>query len=143
MQIKILDPRLWDTPLGYAHKADAGFDLRAMLDEDLRLCPGQTKLIGAGFAIAIPVGAYGAILPRSGQGHKRGLVMSNLQGVIDSHFRGEVKIPLWNRGDEVQIIKPLERIAQMLILPVFQASFNYVEELSETGRGMGFGSSGK
>jgi len=147
IKLKILDPRLGsEFPLPqYTTTGSAGMDLRACLKEPLILAPGDTSLIPSGLAIHIEDPAYAAVLlPRSGLGHKHGIVLGNLVGLIDSDYQGEVLVSCWNRGREAFTIKPGERIAQMVILPVVQAQFEVVAEFEESQRGAGgFGHSGK
>jgi len=147
IDVKILDPRLGDQfPLpGYATPGSAGMDLRACLDEPLILKPGQTELIPSGIALHISdPGLAATILPRSGLGHKHGIVLGNLVGLIDSDYQGQVFISCWNRGDQTFTIEPGERIAQLVILPVVQATLNIVNEFDESERGEGgFGHTGK
>jgi len=147
IDVKILDPRLGDQfPLpGYATPGSAGMDLRACLDEPLILKPGQTELIPSGIALHISDPELAAtILPRSGLGHKHGIVLGNLVGLIDSDYQGQVFISCWNRGDQTFTIEPGERIAQLVILPVVQATLNIVNEFDESERGEGgFGHTGK
>ncbi len=147
MQVKILDERLGrDIPLPeYATSGSAGLDLRACIDEPLELAPGQTELIPTGMAIHIEdPGMAAMILPRSGLGHKHGIVLGNLVGLIDSDYQGQLMVSCWNRGNENFSIQPGERIAQMILVPVIQAEFEIVDEFhaSERGEG-GFGSSGR
>ncbi len=146
IDLKILDPRLGNEfPLPeYATPGSAGMDLRACLDAPLTLEPGQTELIPTGLAMYIgDPGLCATILPRSGLGHKKGLVLGNLVGLIDSDYQGQLMVSVWNRGQQSQEIKPGERIAQLVILPVIQAQFEIVEEFTESERGQGgFGSSG-
>ncbi|MCC2606418.1 dUTP diphosphatase [Planctobacterium marinum] len=146
IDLKILDPRLGNEfPLPeYATPGSAGMDLRACLDAPLTLAPGQTELIPTGLAMYIgDPGLCATILPRSGLGHKKGLVLGNLVGLIDSDYQGQLMVSVWNRGQQSQEIKPGERIAQLVILPVIQAQFEVVEEFTESERGQGgFGSSG-
>lgn len=147
LQAKILDPRLGsDFPLPqYATPGSAGLDLRAMLQQDSVLEPGQTLLIPTGLAIYIgDPGLAALVLPRSGLGHKHGIVLGNLVGLIDSDYQGQLMVSAWNRSDVPFTIEPMERIAQMVIVPVVQASFNLVEDFahaSERGAG-GYGSTG-
>lgn len=147
IDVKILDPRLGDQfPLpGYATPGSAGMDLRACLDEPLVLKPGQTELIPSGIALHISdPGLAATILPRSGLGHKHGIVLGNLVGLIDSDYQGQIFISCWNRGDQAFTIEPGERIAQLVILPVVQATLNIVNEFDESERGEGgFGHTGK
>lgn len=146
LQAKILDPRLGqDFPLpAYATSGSAGLDLRAMLTEELVLEPGQTKLIPTGLSIYIADPTLAAmILPRSGLGHKHGIVLGNLVGLIDSDYQGELMVSCWNRGNSAFTITPGERIAQLILVPVVQAQFELVEEFVSTDRGEGgFGHSG-
>ena len=147
IQLKILDKRLGDSvPLPeYATPGSAGLDLRACIDEPISIHPGETVLINTGLAIHIDNPALAAtILPRSGLGHKHGIVLGNLVGLIDSDYQGPLMVSCWNRGSQSYTIQPGERIAQLVIVPVLKARFQVVEEfaLSERGEG-GFGSSGK
>ncbi|MEJ2308502.1 MAG: dUTP diphosphatase [Gammaproteobacteria bacterium] len=147
IELKILDDRLGNEfPLpDYATPGSAGMDLRAMLQEPLELRPGQTELIPAGIAIHIADPSLAAvILPRSGLGHKHGIVLGNLVGLIDSDYQGQLFVSCWNRGDKPFRMEIGERLAQLVILPVVQARFNIVEEFDESHRGEGgFGSSGR
>ncbi|MDV7211714.1 dUTP diphosphatase [Azotobacter beijerinckii] len=146
LQAKILDPRLGsDYPLpAYATAGSAGLDLRAMLAEELTLEPGQTTLIPTGLAIHIADPNLAAlVLPRSGLGHKHGIVLGNLVGLIDSDYQGELMVSCWNRGQSAFRIAVGERIAQLVLVPVVQARFELVEAFDETQRGTGgFGHSG-
>ena len=147
IKLRILDPRLGrEFPLPqYATAGSAGMDLRACLKEPLTLAPGDTALIPSGLAIHIEDPGYAAVLlPRSGLGHKHGIVLGNLVGLIDSDYQGEVLVSCWNRGREAFTVQPGERVAQLVILPVVQARFEVVNEfeLSKRGDG-GFGHSGK
>ncbi|ACO76552.1 deoxyuridine 5'-triphosphate nucleotidohydrolase [Azotobacter vinelandii CA] len=146
LQAKILDPRLGsDYPLpAYATAGSAGLDLRAMLQEELTLEPGQTALIPTGLAIHIAdPGLAALVLPRSGLGHKHGIVLGNLVGLIDSDYQGELMISCWNRGQSTFRIAVGERIAQLVLVPVMQAHFQLVESFDESQRGAGgFGHSG-
>jgi dUTP pyrophosphatase len=146
LQAKILDPRLGnDFPLPtYATAGSAGLDLRAMLQEDLTLEPGQTALIPTGLAIHIAdPGLAALILPRSGLGHKHGIVLGNLVGLIDSDYQGELMVSCWNRGQSAFRISAGERIAQLVLVPVVQAHFELVDSFDESQRGAGgFGHSG-
>ncbi len=146
LQAKILDPRLGsDFPLPtYATAGSAGLDLRAMLQEDLTLEPGQTALIPTGLAIHIAdPGLAALILPRSGLGHKHGIVLGNLVGLIDSDYQGELMVSCWNRGQSTFRISVGERIAQLVLVPVVQAHFELVDSFDESQRGAGgFGHSG-
>ena len=144
--LKILDERMRAQLPAYATAGSAGLDLRACLDAPLVLQPGQTELIRTGLAIHIADPGYAAlILPRSGLGHKHGIVLGNLVGLIDSDYQGQLMVSCWNRSQEAFTIQPMERIAQMVIVPVVQARFNVVTEFgssSERGEG-GYGSTGK
>jgi len=143
VQIKILDTRLHELMPRYETQGAAAFDVVACLDEFLILPPGENERVGLGFEIAIPTGYMGVLAPRSSKG-EQGLVLANTVGIIDSDYRGEVKASLWNRSNDKIVIVPLERIAQMLIVPVVQAEFEVVDELKSTARGAGgFGSTGK
>ncbi len=147
IELKILDPRIGDEfPLpNYATEGSAGMDLRAILDEPLSIEPGETHLLPTGIAIHIGDPSLAAILlPRSGLGHKHGIVLGNLVGLIDSDYQGPLMVSCWNRGDKTFIVEPGERIAQMVIVPVIQPEFHIVEAFEESQRGTGgFGSTGK
>jgi dUTP diphosphatase len=147
IKVKILDPRIGsEFPLPqYATEGSAGLDLRACLKQALVLEPGDSSLIPSGIAIHIADPGYAAVLlPRSGLGHKHGIVLGNLVGLIDSDYQGEVLVSCWNRGREAFTIQPGERIAQMVILPVVQAQFEVVEDFEQSRRGAGgFGHSGR
>ncbi len=145
VDVKILDPRMREQLPHYATPGSAGLDLRACLDTPLILKPGETQLIPTGIAIHLADAGYAAmILPRSGLGHKHGVVLGNLVGLIDSDYQGQLMVSTWNRGHEAFTIQPFERIAQMVIVPVVQARFNVVDEFPESDRGAGgFGSTGK
>lgn len=147
IKVKILDARIGtEFPLPhYATGGSAGLDLRACLKEPLNLAPGGTALIPSGIAIHIGDPGYAAVLlPRSGLGHKHGIVLGNLVGLIDSDYQGEVLVSCWNRGHEAFTVQPGERIAQMVILPVVQARFEVVPEFEASARGAGgFGHSGR
>jgi dUTP pyrophosphatase len=142
---KILNSLVEDYLPSYASKGSAGLDLRACIEHVQTLNPGETFLIPTGISIYIKDPNYAAvILPRSGLGHKHGIVLGNLVGLIDSDYQGELLVSCWNRSKNAFLINPLERIAQLVILPVMQAKFNKVEQFSETERGEGgFGSTGK
>ena len=147
IQLKILDPRLGgEFPLPhYATDGSAGMDMRACIDEALELAPGETHLIPTGMALHVEDPGLAAILlPRSGLGHKHGIVLGNLVGLIDSDYQGQVFVSCWNRGDESFTVNPGERIAQMVIVPVVHADFEIVEDfvVSERGAG-GFGHTGR
>ncbi len=144
IDVKILDSRLKDNPPHYATPGSAGLDLRACLDEALELAPGQTVLVPTGIAIHLAdPGLAAMILPRSGLGHKHGIVLGNLVGLIDSDYQGQLMVSMWNRGQLPFTIAPLERIAQLVVVPVLQVGFNVVDEFSASDRGEGgFGSTG-
>jgi len=147
VELKILDRRLGtDFPLpGYATDGSAGLDLRACVDEHVHVAPGETHLIPTGFAMHIADPHLAAILlPRSGLGHKHGIVLGNLVGLIDSDYQGQVFISVWNRGNEPFTVEPGDRVAQMVFVPVIQAEFEVVEEFEASNRGAGgFGHSGR
>jgi dUTP pyrophosphatase len=146
LDVKILDARLRDAMLAYATTGSAGLDLRACLDAPLTLQPNAWQLVPTGMAMHLKDPAYAAlILPRSGLGHKHGIVLGNLVGLIDSDYQGQLMVSAWNRSDVAFTIEPMERIAQLVIVPVVQAQFNLVDEFaaaSERGEG-GYGSTGK
>jgi dUTP pyrophosphatase len=146
IELKILDSRIGKSlPLpNYATEGSAGLDMRACIDEPLTVNPGDTELVATGLAIHIGDNRLAAVLlPRSGLGHKHGLVLGNLTGLIDSDYQGQVFISCWNRGSEAYEIKPGERIAQMVFVPVEQVRFDVVEEFQNSDRGDGgFGHSG-
>jgi dUTP diphosphatase len=145
VQLKILNPKMKDYLPHYATPGSAGLDLRACLDEAIVLQAGETKLIPTGLSIYLDNPNLAAmLLPRSGLGHKHGIVLGNLVGLIDSDYQGELMISVWNRGQTAFTIEPMERIAQMVIVPVVQAIFEQVDEFvaSERGEG-GFGSTGR
>lgn len=143
IELKILDQRLTTTP-EYASAGAAGLDVRACIDAPLVLAPNQGELIATGFAMHIKDPGYAALLlPRSGLGHKHGIVLGNLVGLIDSDYQGPVMVSVWNRSQQPFTIEPMERIAQMVIVPVQQAHFTLVEEFEASERGQGgFGSTG-
>ena len=147
LQVKILDARIGrEYPLPhYATPGSAGLDLRACLDRPVTLEPGQTQLVPTGIAIHLEdPGLAAVLLPRSGLGHKHGIVLGNLVGLIDSDYQGQVMVSCWNRGQSTFTVEPGERIAQMVIVPVVQVEFDVVEEFTESDRGAGgFGSSGR
>ena len=147
IDVKILDPRIGEQfPLPtYATPGSAGLDLRACLDEAVILAPGETTLLPTGLAIHIEDPSLAAIiLPRSGLGHKHGIVLGNLVGLIDSDYQGQLMVSVWNRGQTTFTIEPGERVAQMVLVPVVQAGFNLVESFEDSERGAGgFGHSGR
>lgn len=147
IQLKILDPRLGrDMPLpAYATGGSAGLDLRALLDAPFQLAPGETTLLRTGLAIHLAdPGLAAVILPRSGLGHKHGIVLGNLVGLIDSDYQGELMVSCWNRGSTLFTIEPGERIAQLVIVPVVRAEFELVTEFADSERGSGgFGHTGR
>jgi dUTP pyrophosphatase len=145
IDLKVLDARMADQLPAYATPGSAGLDLRACLDEALVLAPGQAALIPTGLAMHIGDPALAAmILPRSGLGHKHGIVLGNLVGLIDSDYQGPLMVSAWNRGEAAFTIQPMERIAQMVIVPVVQARFRRVDDFDASARGEGgFGSTGK
>jgi len=145
IDVKILDSRLREHLPHYATPGSAGLDLRACLEAPLTLEPGHTALVPAGIAIHIADTGYAAlILPRSGLGHKHGIVLGNLVGLIDSDYQGQLFVSTWNRGLEAFTLQPLERLAQLVIVPVMQVAFNIVDEFDVSKRGAdGFGSTGK
>ena len=145
IDVKILDARLRDSPPHYATPGAAGLDLRACLDAPLTLVPGQTTLVRTGMAIHLAdPGLAAMILPRSGLGHKHGIVLGNLVGLIDSDYQGELMVSVWNRGSDAFTLNPLERIAQLVVVPVLQVGFNVVDDFAASARGEGgFGSTGK
>ncbi|KZZ13635.1 deoxyuridine 5'-triphosphate nucleotidohydrolase, partial [Oleiphilus sp. HI0079] len=140
LQVKILNEKIGtQIPLPeYATNGSAGVDLRACLDDAIKLEPGQTELIPTGLAIYIEdPGLAATILPRSGLGHKHGIVLGNLVGLIDSDYQGELMVSCWNRGNTAFVIEPGERIAQLVVLPVVQVEFQLVEDFQESDRGVG------
>jgi dUTP pyrophosphatase len=145
IDIKVLDPRLADQLPAYATPGSAGLDLRACLDAPLVLEPGQAQLIPTGLAIHIgDAGLAAMILPRSGLGHKHGIVLGNLVGLIDSDYQGPLMVSCWNRGATAFTVQPMERIAQLVIVPVVQAAFRVVDSFDASRRGEGgFGSTGR
>lgn len=146
LDVKVLDPRLADQLPAYATPGSAGLDLRACLDEPLTLAPNAWQLVPTGMAIHLKDPGYAAlILPRSGLGHKHGIVLGNLVGLIDSDYQGQLMVSAWNRSDVPFTLQPMERLAQLVIVPVVQAQFNVVNafaDVSERGEG-GYGSTGK
>jgi dUTP pyrophosphatase len=145
IDIKILDSRLKNQPPAYATPGSAGLDLRACIEQTMTIKPGETCLIPAGIAIHLADPAYAAmILPRSGLGHKHGIVLGNLVGLIDSDYQGQILISCWNRGQMPFQLNPMERIAQLIVVPVMQVNFNVVSDFDTSHRGEdGFGSTGK
>lgn len=145
VDVKILDARLNNDLPGYATPGAAGIDLRACIEAPVALAPGQTELIPTGMAIHIGNPDLAAlILPRSGLGHKHGIVLGNLVGLIDSDYQGQLFVSIWNRGSADFVVRPLERIAQLVMVPVVQVEFNVVEEFAASERGAGgFGSTGR
>jgi dUTP pyrophosphatase len=144
IDVRILDARLRESPPHYATPGAAGLDLRACIDAPLTLAPGDTRLVPTGMAIHLAdPGLAAMILPRSGLGHKHGIVLGNLVGLIDSDYQGQIFVSTWNRGREPFTLNPLDRLAQLVIVPVLQVAFNVVEEFVESSRGSGgFGSTG-
>ena len=144
IDVKILDSRLKESPPHYATPGSAGLDLRACLEAPLQLPPGGTALVPTGMAIHLAdPGLAAMILPRSGLGHKYGIVLGNLVGLIDSDYQGELMVSVWNRGKETFTLNPLDRIAQLVVVPVLQVGFNIVDEFGASERGEGgFGSTG-
>ena len=145
IDVKILDPRMKELLPAYATAGSAGLDLRAAIREPLTIAPGGTHLVPTGLAIHIGDPGYAAmILPRSGLGHKHGIVLGNLVGLIDSDYQGELMISTWNRGQTEFTLQPMDRLAQLVVVPVLQLELNVVEEFSASQRGAGgFGSTGK
>ena len=146
IDVRMLDERLREQPPAYATPGSAGLDLRACLSAPLVLAPGACQLVPTGLALHLADAGYAAlILPRSGLGHKHGIVLGNLVGLIDSDYQGELKISAWNRSQTAFVIQPMERLAQLVVVPVVQPTFNLVDEfeaVSERGEG-GYGSTGK
>jgi dUTP pyrophosphatase len=145
IDVKILDPRMKDQLPEYATEGSAGLDLRACIDQPLVLEPGATALVPTGLAIHLGDPGYAAvILPRSGLGHKNGIVLGNLVGLIDSDYQGQLMVSTWNRSQATFTLQPMDRLAQLVVVPVLQVGFNVVEEFESTERGAGgFGSTGK
>ena len=145
LDIRILDERLRGQLPAYATGGAAGLDLRACINAPLTLAPGATELVPSGLAIHLAdPGLAAVVLPRSGLGHKHGIVLGNLVGLIDSDYQGQIGVSLWNRGKDAFVIQPMERIAQLVVVPVVQVKLNVVEEFSASERGAGgFGSTGK
>lgn len=145
VELKILDARLNENMPAYATSGSAGLDLRACINEAITIKPGETTLIPTGIAVHLANPGYAAmILPRSGLGHKHGIVLGNLVGLIDSDYQGQLFVSCWNRSQEAFVMNPMERMAQLVIVPVVQASFSVVDEFNASERGEGgFGSTGK
>jgi dUTP pyrophosphatase len=145
IQLRVLDPRLDEALPAYATPGSAGLDLKAAIDAPLLIAPGETTLISTGLSIFIADPGYaGLILPRSGLGHKHGIVLGNLVGLIDSDYQGPLMVSAWNRSHTAFTLAPLERLAQLVIVPVAQAAFVRVESFEATARGVGgFGSTGR
>jgi dUTP pyrophosphatase len=145
IDVKILDARLRDQMPHYATPGSAGLDLRACIAVPITLQPGQTELVPSGIAIHLADPGFAAVvLPRSGLGHKHGIVLGNLIGLIDSDYQGQIFVSTWNRGNAPFVLNPLERLAQLVVVPVVQVGFNVVNEFDTSGRGAGgFGSTGK
>jgi dUTP pyrophosphatase len=145
VDLKIIDPRMKDYLPSYATPGSAGLDLRACIDQPIVLEPGATVLVPTGLAIHLADPGYAAmILPRSGLGHKSGIVLGNLVGLIDSDYQGQLMVSTWNRGQNSFTLNPLERLAQLVIVPVLQVGFKVVDEFGSSERGAGgFGSTGK
>jgi dUTP pyrophosphatase len=144
IDVKILDTRLKENPPHYATPGAAGLDLRACIDAAIKLHPGETHMVPTGIAIHLSdPGLAAMILPRSGLGHKHGIVLGNLVGLIDSDYQGEIFISVWNRGKETYTLNPMDRIAQLVVVPVLQVAFDVVDEFPASDRGAaGFGSTG-
>ena len=145
LEVKILDPRLKGNLPHYATAGAAGLDLRACIDQAIDLQPGATELVPSGIAIHLTdPGLAAMVLPRSGLGHKHGIVLGNLVGLIDSDYQGQIFVSLWNRGARAFTLNPMERIAQLVVVPVVQVKLNLVEDFADSERGAGgFGSTGK
>ena len=145
LDVRILDPRLRNALPQYSTAGAAGFDLRACIEKPLKLAPGAADLVPSGISIHLAdPGLAAVVLPRSGLGHKHGIVLGNLVGLIDSDYQGQVMVSLWNRSEATFTINPMDRIAQLVVVPVVQVKLNVVEEFSASGRGAGgFGSTGK
>src|SRR6185295_17928594 len=145
LDIKVLDERIRAQLPAYATAGSAGLDLRACIDDPITLRPGESALVPSGLAIHLgDPGLAAIIIPRSGLGHKHGIVLGNLVGLIDSDYQGQVMVSCWNRGSEVFELKPMERLAQLVLVPVVQASFIETDDFAASGRGIGgFGSTGR
>jgi dUTP pyrophosphatase len=145
IEVRLLDPRLKDSPPHYATPGSAGLDLRACIDAPVTISPGEAVLIPTGIAIHLAdPGLVAMILPRSGLGHKHGIVLGNLVGLIDSDYQGQIMVSTWNRGHQSFTLNPLDRLAQLVVVPVLQVAFDVVDEFDASTRGDGgFGSTGK
>lgn len=145
IDLKVLDPRMAEHLPAYATPGSAGLDLRACLDAPVTIAPGQTHLVPTGLSIHIAdPGLAAIILPRSGLGHKHGIVLGNLVGLIDSDYQGQLMVSVWNRGQDSFTLQPMDRMAQLVIVPVVQAQFRLVDDFDASSRGTGgFGSTGK
>ena len=145
LDVRILDARMRDQLPHYATAGSAGLDLRACIDQPITLAPGQTELVPTGIAIHLDdPGLAAVILPRSGLGHKHGIVLGNLVGLIDSDYQGQIFVSTWNRGNAPFVLNPMERLAQLVVVPVVQVELNVVDDFAESSRGAGgFGSTGK
>ena len=145
LDVRILDPRLQDNLPHYATAGAAGLDLRACIDHAIELKSGATELVPSGIAIHLTdPGLAAMVLPRSGLGHKHGIVLGNLVGLIDSDYQGQIFVSLWNRGGSAFTLNPMERIAQLVVVPVLQVKLNVVDDFAASERGAGgFGSTGK
>ena len=145
LDVRVLDSRLHNQLPQYSTPGSAGLDLRACIDSSITLKPGDSTLVPSGIAIHLDDPRYAAmVLPRSGLGHKHGIVLGNLVGLIDSDYQGQIFVSIWNRGQAEFTIQPLDRIAQMIVFPVLQVAFNIVDDFAASDRGAGgFGSTGK
>jgi dUTP pyrophosphatase len=145
LDVRVLDEKIREHLPAYATPGSAGLDLRACIDAPLTLAPGDSSLVPTGLAIHLgDPGLAAVIIPRSGLGHRHGIVLGNLVGLIDSDYQGQLFVSCWNRGREAFVVKPLERIAQLVVVPVVQVALNVVESFEESARGTGgFGSTGK
>ncbi len=145
IDVRILDPRLKQQMPVYATVGSAGLDLRACIESTLEIRPGETHLVPSGIAVHLAdPGLAAVVLPRSGLGHKHGIVLGNLVGLIDSDYQGQIFVSVWNRGSQPFTLNPMERIAQLVVVPVVQVKLNVVEAFEDSGRGAGaFGSTGK
>lgn len=145
LDVRILDARLSADLPRYATRGSAGLDLRACIDAPMTLKPGESNLVASGIAIHLDdQGLAAMILPRSGLGHKHGIVLGNLVGLIDSDYQGQIFVSIWNRGQNEYTVQPLERIAQLIVVPVVQVDLNIVDDFVESGRGAGgFGHTGR